>query len=86
MHLASCRRLFQKHASGDDRGKYVRLDFTDLLALDALDDELRKAFLTSRALASSGAGAATAPEHSSPRRRAAMPAARSAFAACVSLS
>lgn len=27
------------------RGKYVRLDFADLLALDALDDELRKAFL-----------------------------------------
>ena len=45
-----------------------------------------KASLTSRALASGGAGAATAPEHSSPRRRAAMPAARSAFAACVSLS
>ena len=45
VHLASCRRLFQKHASGDDRGKYVRLDFADLLALDALDDELRKAFL-----------------------------------------
>ena len=40
VHLASCRRLFQKHASGDDRGKYVRLDFADLLALDALDDEL----------------------------------------------
>ena len=45
VHLASCRRLFQKHASGDDRGKYVRLDFADLLDGVALDDELRKAFL-----------------------------------------
>ena len=45
MHLVSCRRLFQKHAEGRDRGLYVKLDFADLLALNGLDARIRRAFL-----------------------------------------
>ncbi|MFR7737020.1 MAG: hypothetical protein ACLU0V_05310 [Eggerthella lenta] len=42
VHLASCRRLFQKHASGDDRGK---CSLTDLRYSST---STRKAFLASR--------------------------------------
>lgn len=45
MHLASCRRLFQKHEEGPKKGQYVRLDFDDLLAMDKLDAEIRRCFL-----------------------------------------
>lgn len=45
MHLASCRRLFQKHAEGQGKGRYVALDFADLFALNELDDKIRRTFL-----------------------------------------
>lgn len=45
MHLASCRRLFQKHVEGREKGRYVHLDFADLLALNELDAEIRRTFL-----------------------------------------
>lgn len=45
MHLASCRRLFQKHAEGPDKGRYVALDFADLFVLNELDDKIRRTFL-----------------------------------------
>ena len=45
LHLTSYRKLFQKHTDGPDAGKYVNLDFADLLDLDELDSELRGAML-----------------------------------------
>ncbi|WP_165047461.1 MULTISPECIES: Abi family protein [unclassified Adlercreutzia] len=44
LHIASYRKLFQKHRDGEREGQYVRLDFADLLNLDALDARLRSAF------------------------------------------
>lgn len=44
LHIASYRKLFQKHQDGEKEGQYVRLDFADLLNLDALDARLRSAF------------------------------------------
>lgn len=44
LHIASYRKLFQKHQDGEKKGRYVRLDFADLLNLDALDAQLRSAF------------------------------------------
>ena len=46
LHLASYRKLFQKHLEGERKGQYVRLDFADLLDLDELDSELRRTFQT----------------------------------------
>lgn len=44
LHIASYRKLFQKHQEGERAGQYVRLDFADLVTLDELDSELRSAF------------------------------------------
>lgn len=46
LHIAAYRKLFQVHREGDKVGQYVRLDFADLLDLDALDGSLRRTFLT----------------------------------------
>ncbi len=45
LHLASCRRLFQKFTDGPNEGRYVSLDFADLLDLDELDAALRRTFM-----------------------------------------
>ena len=45
LHLASYRKLFQKHLEGERKGQYVRLDFADLLDLDSLDGLIRRVFL-----------------------------------------
>lgn len=45
MHLAACRRLFHKHREGPKKGKYIKLDFADLLRMDNLDTEIRHVFL-----------------------------------------
>lgn len=45
LHLASCRRLFQKHAEGRSKGRYVKLDFANLIALNELDSKVRRIFL-----------------------------------------
>lgn len=37
MHLAACRRLFHKHREGPKKGKYIKLDFADLLRMDNLE-------------------------------------------------
>ncbi|WP_288220349.1 Abi family protein [uncultured Adlercreutzia sp.] len=44
LHIASYRKLFQKHQDGEKAGQYVRLDFADLLDLDKLDCEVRRTF------------------------------------------
>lgn len=46
LHIASYRKLFQKHQDGEKKGQYVRLDFADLLDLDEVDGRLRRTFLT----------------------------------------
>lgn len=46
LHTAAYRKLFQVHREGDKAGQYVKLDFADLLDLDALDGRLRRTFLT----------------------------------------
>lgn len=46
LHLTSYRKLFQRHCGGPKDGMFVRLDFEDLLYLDDLDAELRRAFLS----------------------------------------
>lgn len=45
IHLTSYRKLFQKHTDGPNAGKYVRLDFADLVRLDELDNQIRRTFL-----------------------------------------
>lgn len=45
LHLTACRRLFQRFADGPDEGRYVGLDFADLLDMDELDAALRRTFL-----------------------------------------
>lgn len=45
LHIASYRKLFQKHQEGEKAGQYVSLDFADLLGLDRLDCSVRTAFL-----------------------------------------
>lgn len=45
LHIASYRKLFPKHQDGCDAGKYIGLDFADLVDLDELDGEIRRAFL-----------------------------------------
>ena len=45
LHIASYRKLFQVHREGENAGKYVRLDFADLLDLDDMDGKLRRTFL-----------------------------------------
>lgn len=44
LHLAAYRVLFQRHTDGPDAGKFVSLDFGDLLDVCALDDQIREAF------------------------------------------
>lgn len=45
LHLTAYRALFQKYESGEKAGQYIRLDFSNLLDLDALDAEIRSVFL-----------------------------------------
>lgn len=45
LHIAAFRKMFQRHADGDNAGKYVSLDFADLLDMDELDAEVRRCFL-----------------------------------------
>lgn len=45
LHLTSCQRLFQRFVDGPDEGRYVSLDFADLLDMDELDTVLRRTFL-----------------------------------------
>ena len=45
LHIAAFRKMFQRHADGDNAGKYVSLDFADLLDMDELDAEVRSCFL-----------------------------------------
>ena len=42
LHIASYRKLFPKHQDGCDAGKYIGLDFADLVDLDELDGEIRR--------------------------------------------
>lgn len=44
LHIAAFRKMFQRHEGGDKDGCYVDLDFADLLYLDGLDAEIRRAF------------------------------------------
>lgn len=45
LHITAFRRMFQRHSEGKNAGKYVDLDFADLLDVDALDEEVRRCFL-----------------------------------------
>lgn len=45
LHIAVFRKMFQRHADGDNAGKYVSLDFADLLDMDELDTDVRRCFL-----------------------------------------
>ena len=45
LHVAAFRKMFQRHTDGDNAGKYVSLDFADLLDMDVLDAEVRRCFL-----------------------------------------
>ena len=45
LHIAAFRKMFQRHSDGDNAGKYVSLDFADLLDMDELDAEVRSCFL-----------------------------------------
>lgn len=45
LHITAFRKMFQRHAEGKNAGKYVNLDFADLLDIDALDEEVRRGFL-----------------------------------------
>lgn len=44
LHIAAFRKLFQRYDRGDKAGRYVALDFADLLYLDRLDAEIRRTF------------------------------------------
>lgn len=44
LHLSAYRVLFQRHEDGFDAGKFVSLDFGDLLDVSSLDDVLRETF------------------------------------------
>lgn len=44
LHLSAYRVLFQRHEDGPDAGKFVNLDFGNLLDVSALDDALRETF------------------------------------------
>ena len=44
LHLSAYRVLFQRHEDGPDAGKFVSLDFGDLLDVSSLDDVLRETF------------------------------------------
>lgn len=43
LHLTAYRVLFQRHTDGSNAGKFVSLDFGDLLNLCKLDDQVREA-------------------------------------------
>lgn len=45
LHVAAFRRMFQRHAEGENAGRYVELDFADLLDMESLDSEVRHCFL-----------------------------------------
>lgn len=45
LHVSAYRSLFQRHSDGPSAGKFVDLDFADLVALDCLDCKLRSAFM-----------------------------------------
>ena len=44
LHLSAYRVLFQRHEDGPDAGKFVSLDFGNLLDVSSLDDVLRETF------------------------------------------
>lgn len=44
LHLSAYRVLFQRHEDGPHAGKFVNLDFGDLLDVSCLDDALRETF------------------------------------------
>lgn len=45
MRTAAYRKNYPKHTSGESKGKYILLDFMDLVTLSALDKELRMKFI-----------------------------------------
>lgn len=45
LHVGAYRFLFQRHSDGPSAGKFVNLDFADLIALDSLDGRLRSVFM-----------------------------------------
>ena len=44
LHLSAYRVLFQRYERGEDAGKFVNLDFQDLLDVSSFDDSLRETF------------------------------------------
>lgn len=44
LHLSAYRALFQRHEDGPDVGKFVNLDFGDLLDVSCFDDAFRETF------------------------------------------
>ena len=44
LHIAAFRRMFQRHADGKNAGKYVELDFADLLIWSRLTPKCGAAF------------------------------------------
>ena len=44
LHLSAYRVLFQRHEDGPDVGKFVNLDFGDLLDVSCFDDAFRETF------------------------------------------
>lgn len=46
LRLFSYRKLYQKHTSGENKGKYINLDFDQLKALAILDMKMRKNILS----------------------------------------
>ncbi len=46
LRITSYRKLYERQMEGPNVGKYVNLDFGDLVAISSLDRQLREAFLT----------------------------------------
>lgn len=44
LHIAAFRKMFQRYEGGELDGCYVNLDFADLIYLDEIDAEVRRAF------------------------------------------
>lgn len=45
LRITSYRKLYERQQEGSNVGKYVNLDFGDLVAISSLDRQLREAFL-----------------------------------------
>lgn len=45
LHISAFRKMFQRHGDGANAGRYVNLDFADLLDMDELDADVRRCFL-----------------------------------------